>query len=306
MLLSGSSYALTVRSANMLSSIKIGVCQFTCCGVLLLSFGLLPAHAATEFWRAPSAGAFSPAIKTVLRKVRARTANFQVQDVLGYSGQPIPVEIELDQALSSDPNGQLFIFSGIPSEVKLNPGGDFGQFWAVNSNALSELMFLAPEGFSGSFEVTVTQTGTSPNDPKLSAAFSVTVTAPEKADSAPMTIASVVSNPESKPVPETVERPSPPPATVPNLRDEKLMERAAMLFSNGDISGARSVFQYLTARGNAQAAFALAGTYDPIVLGPLFVKGLSPDPEQAEIWYKKAEEMGSPTARRHLDALARR
>jgi hypothetical protein len=297
----------------MLSFFRVGICKTLCCGMLLLSLGLQPSRAANGFWSAPSAIDLSPAIKTFLHHVQANAADFKVRDVLGPSGQPIPVAIEVNESLGDDPNGRLFIFSGIPGDVRLDPGGNFGQFWAVNSNALGELTLLAPEGYSGSFTVKVTQTGTSPDDPKRSAAFTVTITAPDtpKNQKPTAVIASVDTTPTSAKsasdaAPQNDSPRKQPAPTVPNLRDEKLMERAATLLSNGDISGARTVFQYLAARGNAQAAIALAGTYDPVILAPLFIKGLTPDPEKAEIWYKKAEELGSPAAQGRLDALARR
>jgi len=236
----------------------------------------------------------------ILRQA-ASSVEFHIQDITGPAGIPLPLKIEVSES-EKDTGGRLFIFSGIPKGVKLDPGGDLGLFWAVNSNVFDRLTLLAPEGFQGSFEVEVTQTETSPDDAKRKLTFLATITAPDAQANTKLLNAIVP--------PADVQNDSiyvqPPAKNLPNLRDNNLMERAFSLFGNGDVSAARSIFEYLVARGNAEAAIALGGTYDPLILRQLFIKGMTPDPEQARIWYKKAEELGSAEARSRLTALAER
>ena len=71
-----------------------------------------------------------------------------------------------------------------------------------------------------------------------------------------------------------------------------------------DLAAARLVLRRAAEAGNARAAFALAGTYNPITLGKLQVHGLSPDLAIARHWYEKAKELGSPDAVRELQILA--
>jgi TPR repeat protein len=56
---------------------------------------------------------------------------------------------------------------------------------------------------------------------------------------------------------------------------------------------------------NAEAALALAATYDPFVLQELKVYGLTGDAAIARTWYEKAAELGSSVAPRRLEILIR-
>jgi hypothetical protein len=54
------------------------------------------------------------------------------------------------------------------------------------------------------------------------------------------------------------------------------------------------------------AAFALAETYDPLMLRKLTPKGgLVSDVGLAHIWYQKAKDLGSAAAPERLERLAR-
>jgi hypothetical protein len=85
-----------------------------------------------------------------------------------------------------------------------------------------------------------------------------------------------------------------------------LLKRGIDLISSGDIAAARLVLRRAAGAGDARAALALAGTYDPMTLEKLRVHGLSPDLAMARHWYEKADELGSPDALRRLEMLAGR
>ncbi len=62
------------------------------------------------------------------------------------------------------------------------------------------------------------------------------------------------------------------------------------------------MYQRAAEAGDAAAAFALAETYDPLVLA----KGdIPPDVGLARIWYTKAIDLGSTSALERLEKLAR-
>ncbi len=82
-----------------------------------------------------------------------------------------------------------------------------------------------------------------------------------------------------------------------------MLKRGNELVASGDIAAARLVLQRAAEAGNALAAFALAGTYNPITLGELHVHGLSPDLATARRWYERAIELGSTDASRELQVL---
>jgi hypothetical protein len=85
-----------------------------------------------------------------------------------------------------------------------------------------------------------------------------------------------------------------------------LMKQGEQFIAAGDVVTARIVFQRAAEAGDAGAAVALGGTYDPIVLAKLGVVGLGADVERARTWYQKAESFGSAEATWRLAILANR
>jgi TPR repeat protein len=77
--------------------------------------------------------------------------------------------------------------------------------------------------------------------------------------------------------------------------------------ANGKIGAARLMFQSAAEAGEAAAAFALAETYDPVVLEKLGTKGgITPDVALARRWYEKAKELGSSAAPERIARLTGR
>jgi TPR repeat protein len=83
-----------------------------------------------------------------------------------------------------------------------------------------------------------------------------------------------------------------------------LVARGQTYLANGDIVSARLVFRRAAEAGDAQAALALGGTFDPLVLKSLGVIGVVADSAQARKWYQKAAELGSREAPQRIDQLA--
>jgi hypothetical protein len=100
--------------------------------------------------------------------------------------------------------------------------------------------------------------------------------------------------------------PFPPPQLDP--AEIKLMVTSGLEYmANGKIGAARLMFQSAAEAGEAAAAFALAETYDPIVLEKLGAKGgITPDIALAQRWYEKAKELGSSAAPGRIARLAGR
>ncbi len=104
--------------------------------------------------------------------------------------------------------------------------------------------------------------------------------------------------PIAVPVPATAT----PAAVVPQLiradprltadDEDKLLQRASGLLKQGDVTGARLLFEHLAYRGSALGAFALAQSYDARYLEKLYVRGLAADQTKADFWYRRAAELG--------------
>ena len=89
-------------------------------------------------------------------QAQAEPPDFRASDVAGPPGRPIPLKIDVPGGTDTEA-GKLFIFTGIPQGVTLTPGGNFGDFWAVNASVVKDLAITTPPGFSGSFTVFITR-----------------------------------------------------------------------------------------------------------------------------------------------------
>jgi hypothetical protein len=103
---------------------------------------------------------------------------------------------------------------------------------------------------------------------------------------------------------EDAARAAPPVRRLDAEEIALLLKRGEDFISVGDLASARVVLQRAAEAGNARAALALAGTFDPQVLARLGVRGLRGDTAQARAWYEKARELGSTDATRRIDVLA--
>ena len=82
-----------------------------------------------------------------------------------------------------------------------------------------------------------------------------------------------------------------------------LMTRARSLLALGDIAAARLLLERAANAQDATAAFLLARTYDPAVLGVSDTRSITPDPMMARDWYRKAASFGSADAQQRLTQL---
>jgi hypothetical protein len=94
---------------------------------------------------------------------------------------------------------------------------------------------------------------------------------------------------------------APPPARRLDADEvAALLKRARGLLAIGDIASARLLLERAADAQEADAALMLARTYDPEVLGKSDARSVTPDPEKARNWYRKAAELGSQHAQQRL------
>jgi tetratricopeptide (TPR) repeat protein len=82
-----------------------------------------------------------------------------------------------------------------------------------------------------------------------------------------------------------------------------LLKRGRYLLSIGDIAPARLLLERAADANEANAAFDLAGTYDPAVLARSHALGVAPDLAMARMWYEKALNLGHSEAQARLAQL---
>ncbi|WP_369721949.1 hypothetical protein AB8Z38_34205 [Bradyrhizobium sp. LLZ17] len=85
----------------------------------------------------------------------------------------------------------------------------------------------------------------------------------------------------------------------------KLIARANVLLEQGNIGAARIVLERAVEMGSAQASFALAETYDPLILPNFGTYGTQGDLNKARTLYARAEAGGIKGAKARFDALRR-
>lgn len=103
--------------------------------------------------------------------------------------------------------------------------------------------------------------------------------------------------------------PPPPAKTLPPAKTfdadtlAALMARARSLMTVGDIAAARLLLERAANAQDATAAFVLAQTYDPAVLGTKDTRSITADAAAARDWYRKAAQLGSAEAQQRLTQL---
>lgn len=100
--------------------------------------------------------------------------------------------------------------------------------------------------------------------------------------------------------PATASKPAP---QVDNSEIAMLVARGKDFLASGDLSSAQLLFRRAAEAGSADAAFALASTYDPHYLAEHNVVGIVGDEVKARAWYQRAMELGSPEAGHMLAQL---
>lgn len=109
--------------------------------------------------------------------------------------------------------------------------------------------------------------------------------------------------PVAAPAQAAVIAPPAPPVPAKTLDAETLaglMTRARSLMAVGDIAAARLLLERAANAQDASAAFLLAQTYDPAVLGTSDTRSITADVTAARDWYQRAAQLGSAEAKQRL------
>jgi hypothetical protein len=206
----------------------------------------------------------------------------------GFTNDPLPIGITLTEGSSAQTVALLGLTAGFELSLGISDGAGS---WLLSAGDL-DLAFLGPpKDFVGSMEVMV----------ELHSASG------QLLDSKPVRYEWVAKNEEQEQTGRAVRlEPSPAAQTRDPADIANLIERAEALLRNGDIVSARLLLKRAATDGSAQAAFALATTFDPEFLGRLRVVGVDPDETEARNWYERASMLGSVEASFQLKRLARR
>lgn len=206
---------------------------------------------------------------------------------------------------------------GLPSMAALSEGHSIAPgAWAVPLAALPTLKITLPAGTAGRSEFVVTLVGI--DGAVLAAAKStLVINAPRQAErdgaartsGAPAAATILRAGAPLQHVPEPASAGPAPKAPAQTMTPEdraralRMVKKGDDQLSEGNISGARLLYERAADMGLPEAAMALAGTYDAAELSQLHALGIAPNPKEARRWYERARELGAAGAAEQLQRL---
>jgi hypothetical protein len=247
---------------------------------------------------------------TVISKKLVPTATLQVSDVSGQTNSLIPLSLRAEPGVTG--SDLLLKISGLPETAYLTSGQrDADKLWALNTADLKNVKLIVPHSQIPEIDLAVAAFESKTGE----------LAAPVKT----MTVAlsDVVVQPTSAPPPQQVARaktglPTTPSAGEPGAipmptgmtvslaanqhAGNALVGEGNALLKSGDVTAARKAFEMAWARGQAEGAFGIARSFDPVVLASLRIGKATPDTATALAWYEKAASAGSTDA---TDAIVR-
>jgi hypothetical protein len=162
---------------------------------------------------------------------------------------------------------------GLPPTASLSEGHSIiAGTWAVPLSALTNLTITLPPMAAGSRDVVVTLV--SPDGSVLAETSCTLVIAAMQA-----------------------------PTPDDRRRALHLLQKGNDQLSQGLVASARLLYERASDMGLAEAAMALAATYDAAELGRGNLKGVQPDAKEARRWYERARMLGAPDVEPRLERL---
>jgi hypothetical protein len=197
------------------------------------------------------------------------------------AGESLPFGV----SIRGSGEGASLVIRGLANGATLSPGRAAGESgWRLSFAELESAMIRPPQGFVGAMDLVVElRLADDTLSDRRSLRFEWVAPVVAESDTKGFTI-----------------RPLDPDEIA------ALLKRGDELIASGDLGAARLVLRRAAEGGNARAALALAGTYDPIVLEKRAAHGFVPDITMARNWYEKAKQFGSADAPQRLEMLASR
>ncbi len=226
---------------------------------------------------------------------------FDIEDVIGISGQEIPLNIKIPENIFSDNDASVeftfLMFRGLPEGIKLSSGFQSGRVFIVSIKERSGLALIPPVDYSGQFPLQVLLYRGSGNSPME---HTISVSIAGAGDNTRETVQPSVT---ASLQPADKQQQAEATAKLSADHEAEMMAQGQNHVQTGNIVFARLIFEDLAVQGSANGAFALAQTYDPQFLQNIQIVGLEPDFDKAKEWYQKAAQLGSQLASERLAAI---
>lgn len=254
------------------------------------------ASVAQEFWqRVTSAqegtGAASAEVPTSVSVPEPATSVFQLAQLgsaeapLRFEPQrpsPFPLRLEPPDA---ERDAYILVLSGLPDGSRLTGADQIGaDNWLLAPGGVDALRLTIPALAGPAIEVGIELRRPNGMVAATSTAWLTTIAPVTAREAAP-------PRPEAK------------PAEIDRAAVSQASEQSKQLLARGDIAGARILYERAAGRGDGEAAFMLASTYDPNRLWALGVFGMIGNKELAKQWYLRAEQLGHSGAAQRMRLL---
>ena len=240
----------------------------------------MPAAPVLSFNNASPANTFAQVVPGLIERAESPGAELIVpRKETGATGAALPLPISLNSA----PAGAMVVIHGLATGSTLSVGQPLElDGWQLTAAELHEAVLRPPQGFAGVMELSLELrlANDSIADRKTLHLEWTGITEPQTTRTA-----GVIRHLDSDEV-------------------SALLKRGEGFIARGDLASARLLLQRAAEAGDAEAALSLAGTFDPIILDRLGLKGQKADIEKARLWYQRAQELGSAAAPKRLQLLA--
>jgi hypothetical protein len=259
------------------------------CAIVLVVTGVMPfllSHTGTSLAQSTTA---KPAAPVTIIAIEVAPV------ILGEPGTGTRLAVKLSPAAAVPPDGFLRI-KGLPASVQLADGQQIASgVWAAPIGDLARLRLKIQSGTQGKSDLTLTLVSIAGQT--LAEARSALVVAPAGllASAAEASAAPALARPAPRTTPPSVPAPG-APADTAHAQARRLHERGLAQLGIGGIVAARALLERAAELGLADAAMALAGTYDAMELSRLGVHSVQPDAAAARHWYARAQALGATGA----------
>lgn len=265
----------------------------------------VPTHSTSIAWQRPEREAMTAPNRVksepllIAARNEASTSTFgedasSAQVILAAQGRKLALAPLLGQR-----HARYVLLRGLPPEAELSAGERTGSgSWMIKDEDVQDLSLTLGEAASGDYPVDIylLDAGNAPQA-RRTLILRVEPARPRVyAAGLSLSWASALLDAAAK-APATAESIAPAESSV-------LLARARELLSEGDIAGARLLLFHLAERGECDAAYELARTFDAEMLKKLGVSGVESDPAVARGWYEQASQHGNAEAAERLKILA--
>src|SRR5262245_34733469 len=208
----------------------------------------------------------------------------------------LPIQVGPREAL---PRSAFVRLDGLPRAISLSEGHAVAPGrWAVPVFALPSLKAIVPAAVSGKARIAISLVAMDGAVLAEASTELVVFTLPARRE--PVAVVA-----DSRPASTGRRPPSAPLLSAERRkRAEGFVERGWQNWEEGNVSQARSFFQYAAEIGLAAGAMGMGMTYDPEHLARIHAMGVLPDRDEALKWYRQARDLGAPEADEPLARLA--